>query len=150
MGFPQAAALKSCSNMGPYHRVHPSGANRSNIGPPQAAAPPIITCSCVGSSPQSAARAWVLLLQGLSTGHSLLQATSTWSTMGLYTGCRGTSPPSNWSTSSPPLLTFVSAGLFLSTFSYSSLPAAVPQYFFPFLSLLSPKCSIAHCHSLGQ
>ena len=31
--------FKSCSNMGPYHGVHPSGANCSSTGPPRVAAP---------------------------------------------------------------------------------------------------------------
>lgn len=51
--------FKNCSNMEPYHRVHPSGASCSNMCPPQVTAHPQ-PWSCMGSSP--------LLSMGCSSG----------------------------------------------------------------------------------
>lgn len=105
-----------------------------------------------------------LLLQGLSKGCSLLQATSTCSHMGSSISCsveicsnmvhhRGTSSPAPGAPPHPlSSLTLVSAGLFSLSVSPSSLPAIPSCHFQPHSLNSSHRCtnSITHWLSLAS
>ena len=79
--------FKNCSRTAPVPRGPSPRSKLLQHGSPTGGSSPQTSCSCVVSSPRAAALAWGLLLQGLSMGRSLLQATSTCSTGSSSTGC---------------------------------------------------------------
>lgn len=139
--------FKSCSHMGPHHRVHPSGANCSGMTPPSTATPPRFP-ACVW-----ALLHWLQLWPGAcSYRGSPWAATSSrphppatlgappqaaaWRSASCEThGLQGDFCFNICSTSCPP---WWLQGCF-STVSDFSLLAAVAQCHFPFLNLLSQR-----------
>ena len=80
-----SSSSRTAPDMGPYHRVHPSGANCSNQGPPRAAAP--ARSPAPAWSPLHGLQVWPGICSSRGLPHSLHQCRSTCSTMVSSTGC---------------------------------------------------------------